>query len=124
LATWAIISFSTPRRTTSSLISISLRTHKPSILFSSKVSLNKLRINQSIGGSSEWRKLLGRSRRKCEDSIKVDVKMWIQQAQDRDRWRDLVNTVMNVREKFLSHLGNYQLLKNTPLNGVCYQTFL
>jgi hypothetical protein len=46
---------------------------------------------------------LGRSRRKWEDNIKMDLQevRWgtdlIDLAQDRDRWRALVNAVMNLR---------------------------
>jgi hypothetical protein len=47
---------------------------------------------------------LGRSRRKWEDNIKMDLREvgwgsmdWINLAQDRDRWRALVNAVMNLR---------------------------
>jgi hypothetical protein len=41
---------------------------------------------------------------------------WIDLAQDRDRWRDLVNTVMNLRVHkmlglLLEWLRNWQLLK-------------
>jgi len=36
---------------------------------------------------------LGRPRRGREDNIKMDLKL----AQDRDRWRELVNAVMNLR---------------------------
>jgi len=47
---------------------------------------------------------LGRPRRKWEDNIKMDLQEvgcgdidWIKLAQDRDRWRALVNAVMNLR---------------------------
>jgi hypothetical protein len=47
---------------------------------------------------------LGRPRRRREDSIKIDLREvgcgcvdWIGLAQDTDRWRALVNTVMNLR---------------------------
>jgi hypothetical protein len=46
----------------------------------------------------------GRSRRKCEDNIKMDLTEiewgdtdWIDLAEDRDQWRALMNTVMNLR---------------------------
>jgi len=48
--------------------------------------------------------LLGRPRRRWEDNIKMDLQEvgggcedWMELAQDRDRWRALVNTVMNLR---------------------------
>ena len=47
---------------------------------------------------------LGRSRRRWEDNIKMDLREvgcggvdWIELAQDRDRWRALVSGVMNLR---------------------------
>ena len=46
---------------------------------------------------------LGRPRRRWEDNIKMDLQEvggggdWMELAQDRDRWRALVNTVMNLR---------------------------
>jgi hypothetical protein len=47
---------------------------------------------------------LGRSRRRWEDNIKKDLEEvvgvcgdWMVLAQDRDRWRALVNMVMNIR---------------------------
>jgi hypothetical protein len=55
-------------------------------------------------GKPEGRRPLGRPRRTWEDNIKMDLGEigfgdvdWIHLAQDRDRWRDLVNTVMNLR---------------------------
>jgi len=43
---------------------------------------------------------LGRPRRRWEDNIReigIHGANWIQLAQDRFRWRDFVNTVMNLR---------------------------
>jgi hypothetical protein len=55
-------------------------------------------------GRPEGRRPLGRPRRRWEDNIKMDLREigfgdvdWIYWAQDRDRWRVLVNTVMNLR---------------------------
>jgi len=54
-------------------------------------------------GKPEGKRPLGRPRRKWEDTIKMDLREvggvgdWMELAQDRDRWRALVNTVMNFR---------------------------
>jgi hypothetical protein len=55
-------------------------------------------------GRPEGRRPLGRPRRRWENNIKMDLREigfgdmdWIHWAQDRDRWRALVNTVMNLR---------------------------
>jgi hypothetical protein len=55
-------------------------------------------------GRPEGRRPLGRPRRRWEDNIKMDLREigfgnvdWIHWAQDRDKWRALVNTVMNLR---------------------------
>jgi hypothetical protein len=55
-------------------------------------------------GRPEGRRQLGRPRRRWKDNIKMDLGEigfgdveWINLAQDRDRWRAFVNTVMNLR---------------------------
>jgi hypothetical protein len=57
------------------------------------------------------------------DNIKIDLREkgwdgvdWIDLAQEKDKWRALVNTVMNFRVpknagKFLNGCNNWQLLK-------------
>jgi hypothetical protein len=57
-----------------------------------------------VFGSPEGRRPLGRPIRKWENNIKMGLREiefgdvdWIHWAQDRDRWRALVNTVMNLR---------------------------
>jgi hypothetical protein len=52
----------------------------------------------------EGNRTVGRTRSRWEDNIKTDIKIrgwegvdWIYMAQDRDQWRALVNTVMNLR---------------------------
>jgi hypothetical protein len=55
-------------------------------------------------GRPEGRRPLGRPRRRWVENIKMDLREigfwdvdWINWAQDRDRWRALVNTVMSLR---------------------------
>jgi hypothetical protein len=55
-------------------------------------------------GKPERKRPLGRPRRRWEDNIKMDIREigwgsmdWIDLAQDRDQWRALGNTVMNLR---------------------------
>jgi hypothetical protein len=53
-------------------------------------------------GKPEGRRPLGKPRRRWENNIKMDLQEvggidWIDLAQDRDRWRALVYTVMNLR---------------------------
>jgi len=59
---------------------------------------------QGFGGEPEGKRPLGRSRRRWEYNIKMDLQEvgcgvmdWLELAQDRDRWRALVNAVMNLR---------------------------
>jgi hypothetical protein len=56
------------------------------------------------GGKPEGKRLLGRPRHRWVNNIKMDLREigWdgmdcIDLAQNRDRWRALVNTVMNLR---------------------------
>ena len=55
-------------------------------------------------GKPEGKRPLGRPRLRWEDNIKMGLQEvgcggmdWIELAQDRDRWRALVNAVMNLR---------------------------
>jgi hypothetical protein len=55
-------------------------------------------------GKPEERRQHERPRRRWEDGIRIDLREivwgsveWIQLAQDRDRWRAVVNTAMNLR---------------------------
>jgi hypothetical protein len=59
---------------------------------------------RALVGKPEGRRPLERPRRRWEDTIKMDLREvgwggmdWINLAEDRDRWRALVNAVMNLR---------------------------
>ena len=61
-------------------------------------------VQRVLVGKPEGKRPLGRSRRRWEDNIKMDLQEvggrcedWMELAQDRDRWRALVSTVMNLR---------------------------
>ena len=60
-------------------------------------------MHRVLVGKLERKRPLGKPRRRWEDNIKMDLQEvggggdWIELAQDRDRWRVLVNAVMNFR---------------------------
>jgi hypothetical protein len=64
----------------------------------------KRNVYRLLVGKPERNRPLGKLRRRWMDNIKMDlleiglgVVDWISLAQDRHRWRALVNTVMNLR---------------------------
>ena len=61
-------------------------------------------MHKGLVGKPEGKRPLGRPSRRWEDNIKMDLQEvgrgcgdWMELAQDRDRWRALVSTVMNLR---------------------------
>jgi len=61
-------------------------------------------VNRVLVGKTEGKRPLGIPRRRWEDNIKVDLQEvrcggmdWIELAEDRDKWRVLVNAAMNLR---------------------------
>jgi hypothetical protein len=59
---------------------------------------------RALVGKPEGGRPLGKPRHRWEDNIKMDLREvgwggtdWTNLAQDRDRWRALVNAVMNIR---------------------------
>ena len=59
---------------------------------------------KNLLGKPEGTRSLGRPRRRWEENIKMDLQEgggdcgdWMKLAQDRDRWRALMSTVMNLR---------------------------
>jgi hypothetical protein len=65
-------------------------------------------------GKPEEKRSLGRSRRRWVDNIRMDLGEvrwgevdWIGLAKDRNKWRALVNLVLNLR--FHEMLGNYRV---------------
>ena len=69
-------------------------------------------VHRVLVGKPEGKRPLGRLRRRWEDNIKMDLQEvgegcedWMELAQDRDRWRALVSTVMNLRVS--KNAGNF-----------------
>jgi len=61
-------------------------------------------VHRVLVGKPEGKGQLGMPRRRWEENIKMDLQEvggscedWMELAQDRDRWRALVSTVMNLR---------------------------
>ena len=59
---------------------------------------------EGFGSRPKGKRPLGRPRRRWEDNIKMDLQEvgyggmdWIELAEDRHRWRAVVNAVMNFR---------------------------
>jgi hypothetical protein len=81
-------------------------------------------------GKPEGKRPLERPRRRWEDNIKMDLQEvgcvstdWIELAHDRDRWRALVNAVMNLRVpqnawNFLTSCQQVSFSRMSLLHGV------
>ena len=60
-------------------------------------------VHRVLVGKPEGKRPLGRPKRRWEDNIKMDLQEvvggvdWMELAHDKDRWRALVNKVMNFR---------------------------
>ena len=61
-------------------------------------------VHKVLVGKPEGKRPFGRPRRRWEDNIKMDLEEvgrgcgdWMELAQDWERWRALVSTVMNLR---------------------------
>ena len=61
-------------------------------------------VHRVLVGKPEGKRALGRPKRRWEDNIKMDLQEvggscgdWMELAQDRDRWRDLVGMMRNFR---------------------------
>ena len=64
----------------------------------------RIRVHRVLMGKPEGKRPLGRPRRKWDADIKLYLQEmgfggmdWIELAQDRNRWREVVNAGMNLR---------------------------
>jgi hypothetical protein len=85
-----------------------------------------------MGDTARRNETLGRPRRKWVENIKMNLREigwggidWIDLARDRDQWRALVNTIMNLRVqentgKFLSSCTTGDLSERAELHGFSY----
>jgi hypothetical protein len=62
------------------------------------------KVYKVLVGKPEGNRPLGKQRSRWEDRVRIDLREiglegvdWIRLAQDRDRWRAVVSTVMNLR---------------------------
>jgi hypothetical protein len=79
--------------------------------------------NGVVGGKARGKEPLGRPRCRWLDNIRMDLVEvgwsdvdWIGLAQDRDRWRALVNAVLNLQVPKM--LGNYRVSKQLGISRV------
>jgi len=87
-------------------------------------------VYRGLVGKREGKRPLGRPRRRWEDNVKMEPQEMecggidrIDVAQDRVRWRVLVNAVMNLRvlqnaENFLTSCKSISFSRRTVLHGV------
>jgi len=74
-------------------------------------------VHRVLVGKPEGKRPLGRPRRRWDDNTKMDLREvrgvgdWMEMAQNRDRWRALVNKLMNLRGSFLTSCRTSLLLK-------------
>jgi hypothetical protein len=66
--------------------------------------MEKVNACRVLVGKAEGRRPLGRPRRRWVDNVRMNLREigwggmgWIDLAEDRDQWKALVNTVMNLR---------------------------
>jgi len=80
------------------------RRQKVKFLYSKRECMGEVRgAYRVLVGKPEGKRLLGRPMRRWEDNIKMDHRKvgwgamdWIDLAEDRDRWRTLVNAAINL----------------------------